>query len=587
MPPTLPPSPSPAGSSPKAFTTRQSLSMRLAPLSALAAAVILIPLGLYANGRVAASLRGQADARLQTVAKRYAALADVVAAGHPEATPDSTLRATLEGVFATGSVSEIGVELADSAGHALITSRGATAGDLQAYAAAVRVRGDTALTLATTRGAERGALAPAHLARWMVLAHETAADADATYRDVRSALVALGAFLFLIMVGIGFAVDRLVNRRIRRPAMELAALAEAVAGGDLTVRVGGVRSTDEIERLGRALSTMVGELARLARALTGSANDTATMSGEITASSEQMSASAAQIAQTAADLSSQSTQMAEAIQTLAASASDLSPLAERMNTGAHEGVARNARLRDLALENRRRMDDSTAALATLTTDVNATAAAVRALVDASQEIRTFVALVQSLARHSKLLALNAAMEAARAGDEGEGFSVVAAEVRRLSAMSADAAERTQHVVAEVLAGVEQSSESMERMASTARDVSRATELGSASFAQLEANVAELESWTASIERTATGTNALVATMSQRLDAIARGTEAFAAAMEQVAAASEEQSASTQEIAASAATMAHAAERMSRLVANLRIGDTRQSGGTAARTSGSF
>jgi methyl-accepting chemotaxis protein len=564
--------------------------MRLAPLSAVAALVILVPLGLLANRQLARSLHGQTDSRLETVARRYAALAQVVAAGRSltaaDVASDSALRTTLRGIFATGSVSEIAVELADSAGHALVASPGASGGDLQAFASAVKSGADSAFTFATTRGAERGALAPANLGRWMVLAHETTADADATYHQLRTTLEVIAALLFLVMVGIGFAVDRLVNERIRRPAMELAALAEAVADGNLTVRVNPVESTDEIERLSRALGTMVAELRRLARALNESAGETSTMSGQITASTEQMSASAAQIAQTASDLSGQSTLMAESIQALADSAGNLAPMAERINAGAHEGVARNARLRELALENRRMLDDSTTALDALAGDVEATAGAVRALVDASQEIRTFVSLVQSLARNSKLLALNAAMEAARAGDHGEGFSVVAAEVRRLSAMSSEAAERTQRVVADVMAGVARSSENMERMASTAREVRRTTEKGSASFTQIEASVAELESWTASIETAATSTNALVGEMTERLDAIARGTEAFAAAMEQVAAGSEEQSASTQEIAAAAGAMAHAAERLASLVANLRIGDARPSGG-AARISGAM
>lgn len=582
MPPTLPPSPTPAGTAPRALVPRATLSMRLVPLSALAAAVILIPLGMLANRRVSASLRAQSDARLVSAARRYAALTQAVLSTRPDATPDlaadSTLRTLLRGIFSTESVGEIAVELTDSAGHALVTSRGASGADVQAFAAATGMAGDSVVGFVTSQGPERGAVATANLGRWEVLAHEPVADADATYREVRTGLIGLEVALFLIMVGVGFGVDRLVNDRIRRPAMELAAVAESVAAGDLTVRVPVVRSTDEIERMGRALASMIGELARLARALTTAAGDTATMSGEITASSEQMSGSAAQIAQTASDLSRQSTQMAESIQTLAASAETLAPVAARMTAGAHEGVARNARLRELARENRARMDAGSAALATLTGDVEATTAAVRALVEASQEIRTFVALVHSLARHSKLLALNAAMEAARAGDEGEGFSVVAGEVRRLSTMSTEAAERTQRVVAGVLSSVEQSSINMERMAVTARDVRRATEQASASFGQLEGNVAELDSWTASIEAAATSTNELVTGMAERLDAISRGTEAFAAAMQQVAAASEEQSASTEQIAAAAGSMAHAAERLARLVANLRIADARRSGG---------
>jgi methyl-accepting chemotaxis protein len=550
--------------------------MRLVPLTAVGAAIILIPLSVVANGLLARSLHLQVDSRLETVAKRYAALAQVVATAHPGGTasvvPDSALQATLDGIFATGSVSEIGVELVDSSGSRLIASSGSQPGDEAALATAVRVGEDSAFTFVTSGGNERGAVATANLDRWVVLAHESARVADTTYRQVRTALAALAVILFLILVAIGYVVDRLVNRRIRGPAMQLATLAEAVAGGNLTVDVEAIESTDEVERLARALGTMVNDLRRLVRALSRSADDTSTMSTEITASSEQMSSSAAQIAQTASDLSAESGTMAVSIQELSASAVQLAPLAERMNAGAHEGVARNARLRDLALENRRLMDDSSAALATLAADVDAGAASVRQLVDASQEIRTFVNLVQSLARNSKLLALNAAMEAARAGDQGEGFSVVAAEVRRLSAMSSEAAERTQRVVAEVLAGVEASSQNTERMAGTARAVRRATEQGSESFAQLEASVAELEAWTAAIESTATGTNTLVSEITGRLAVVARGTESFAAAMQQVAAASEQQSASTQEIAAAAQTMAHAAERVSSLVANLRVSD---------------
>ncbi|MGH7688748.1 MAG: methyl-accepting chemotaxis protein, partial [Gemmatimonadaceae bacterium] len=364
-----------------------------------------------------------------------------------------------------------------------------------------------------------------------------AATAEARLRQVRTALALPAVLLFLILIGIGYAVDRLVNQRIRRPTVQLAVLAEAIAGGDLTVDVPPVDSTDEIERLARALATMVNDLRRLARALNRSADDTSTMSTQITASSEEMSSSAAQIAQTASDLSTESGTMAVVIQELSAAATQLAPLAQRLNAGAHEGIDRNTRLRELALENRRLMDDSTAALANLANDVEAGATAARRLVDASQEIRSFVNLVQSLARNSKLLALNAAMEAARAGDQGEGFSVVAAEVRRLSAMSSDAAERTQQVVAGVLAGVEASSQNSERMAATARAVRRATEQGSASFAQLEASVAELETWTATIDQAATGSNTLVSDISDRLAAVARGTEAFAAALQQVAAAS--------------------------------------------------
>jgi len=178
--------------------------------------------------------------------------------------------------------------------------------------------------------------------------------------------------------------------------------------------------------------------------------------------------------------------------------------------------------------------------------------------------------VQKLARQSKLLALNAAMEAARAGEHGHGFAVVAEEVRRLAAMSSEAAERTEVVVSRVLDGISQSRSSSERTVDTVRSVRVATEEGSRSFGEIEKAVAEAEVWTSSIQRAAQSTNGLSLELRENLDGLSAGTETFAAAMEEVAASSEEQSASTEQIAAAAATLASAAERLGQLVANLRI-----------------
>lgn len=75
---------------------------------------------------------------------------------------------------------------------------------------------------------------------------------------------------------------------------------------------------------------------------------------------------------------------------------------------------------------------------------------------AADEIREFATLVRKMARQSKLLALNAAMEAARAGEQGSGFAVVASEVRRLAKSSTEAADRTDALVADVLARAERS-----------------------------------------------------------------------------------------------------------------------------------
>ncbi|HEV7993392.1 MAG TPA: methyl-accepting chemotaxis protein [Gemmatimonadaceae bacterium] len=420
-------------------------------------------------------------------------------------------------------------------------------------------------------GSERAIDARINRGRWRLLAHQSSSALNSPYRSARGALASAVAVLLVILFGVLVAVHQFLARRISGPATELAVAAEAVAAGDFSVQIAHASADDEIGRLGRAIAAMILELRRLAHALAGSALETTNMSAEITAGSEEMAATAGEIANTASDLSAQATTMAESIASLAQSASSLRELATTLDDGARGGVARNESLRALASENRAGLDASTASLTTLSVDVADSAAAIESLGAASEEIRTFVGLVRKLARQSKLLALNAAMEAARAGEHGEGFAVVASEVRRLAAMSSDAAERTEEIVGGVLSAIQQSRESAARAVTTAEEVRAATARATDSFTEIEMAVVEAEAWTASVEQTSAETSALVENMTARLDSLAAGTESFAAAMEQVAASSQEQSASTQEIAGAAATLASAADRLSKLVANLRLG----------------
>jgi methyl-accepting chemotaxis protein len=479
----------------------------------------------------------------------------------------------LDSVLAQGSNvgTTMRVDLVDSGGKVIASSgRAARFKPLSGFSTVSSQDAGSVFNFSADSIRRRGSVFATNGGRWRVVAHMSLADATRAYSEARWGLL-IGLVLMLVLIVTSLSlIGKFIERRITSPARELAVAAEAVAAGDLSKQITDMGDEDEIGRLARAISAMMLELRRLATALNESAAETGSMTVEITSSSEEMAASAGQIAHTAADLSQQSAVMAGTIQTLAASSEHLVGVASKLDAGAHEGVERNARLRALALENRARLDDSSRSLATLSGDVEASAAAIEQLASASEEVRTFVTLVQKLARQSKLLALNAAMEAARAGEHGHGFAVVAEEVRRLAAMSSDAAERTERVVGEVLRGVAQSRTSSGRTVETVRTVRDATEQGSQSFGQIERAVAEADAWTASIENAVTATGSLVREMRGKLDSLAAGTDSFAAAMEQVAASSEEQSASTEEIAAAAGTLSGAAERLTQLVSNLRL-----------------
>ncbi|HUF25842.1 MAG TPA: methyl-accepting chemotaxis protein [Gemmatimonadaceae bacterium] len=416
----------------------------------------------------------------------------------------------------------------------------------------------------------RAAMQTVQNGRWRLIAHLDHEQTVAQQRQALAALLVVAGGLFVVVAGTLVILARSLTNRVSRPAAELAAAAEAVAAGDLTVEVAPSGSDDEIARLTRATRSMIADLRRLARAITGGAGQTSTLATEITIGSEHMAAAAQEMAAMSSDLSLQSTDMAQTIRQLAEDAGELVAISAGLDAGAEEGVARNSRLRALASDNRQRLDDSARALESLVADAQANVAASEGLTAASEEIRAFVSLVQKIARQSKLLALNAAMEAARAGEQGEGFSVVAGEVRRLSSAAAEGAERTETVVTELLARVAESRASSTRGASTVRDVLEATQQGHASFGHVEGAVAHSETWTASIAEAAHRGSERVQEMQGRIEQLAKGTEAFAAAMQQVAASCQEQSASTQQIAAAAERLTAAAEGLTRIVATFKL-----------------
>jgi methyl-accepting chemotaxis protein len=479
---------------------------------------------------------------------------------------------SLDGALARATSDEVRLDVIDTRGR-VIASSARNAERMKPLAGSDQLPatpGDSIVHFSSGDDSFRAMVSPTNNGAWRVIARIDEPSVLAPLRQARPviaiALIAVLAFLVATL----WVVSRFLDRRISAPVTELASVAEAVAGGDLSAPMIASIADDEVGRLSRATAAMIDDLRRVVSALRDSARETNARAAEITSGSENMAAAAQEMAVTSGELSRQSTEMADAVQRMATDASRLQSIADQLASGAHEGVERNAALAALARENRTRFDASTIALEHLAGDARASADAVKALSEASEEFVAFVTLVQKMAKQSKLLALNAAMEAARAGEHGQGFAVVASEVRRLAANSAEAAQRTEALVRGVLAKVQESKALSARTMDTVIGVLETTQLGMHSFAQVEEAVRGSEEWTASIENAATTSRELVSDVTARLDEVAKATESYASAMEEVAASSEEQSASTEQIAAAASVLSTAAAHMAGLVGGFRL-----------------
>jgi methyl-accepting chemotaxis protein len=373
----------------------------------------------------------------------------------------------------------------------------------------------------------------------------------------------------LTAIAVELSVVFLLIRRVFRPTGLAETVAGRVAQGDLGIPEWASARGDNTG-LTRSINAMLNKLRDLVGTIRQHANDAAAMAEEIAASTQQMTASTQEVASTTGDLTERAAQQALVVRSAAEDAGKILEIAQELAAGAAQSAERNAALARLARGHREQLDVSTKELGRLTDEVDQAAREAEALAAASEEIEKFISQTKAIAKQTHMLALNASIEAARAGDEGKGFSVVAEEVRKLAAQAAHSASSTSDTVQSVLTRVGTARERLIRLGRggmAARDAAHAAAEGLMNVAaDAEAN----DEWTRRISSSAGEVRGLIEGIAGRMREVSAGTEDYAAAAQQIAAAAEELNASTEEISSSANHLADAAERLTGAVGGFRL-----------------
>ena len=265
-------------------------------------------------------------------------------------------------------------------------------------------------------------------------------------------------FTLILMFVIAFAVALIglfIAKRIATPITEIASAAQQVAVGNLTVSVNKT-SNDEIGLLQEATSNMISNLSKMAENISGIAI-------QQSSTSEELATITAQTSQTVAEQQGISEQLATAMQEMGATVNEVAQSTTTTSSAVDT-------IQSKVHESSGKLDDTYQSILSMTEQIQQSEQSVQKVRTDFDQVVNILDVIKGIADQTNLLALNAAIEAARAGEQGRGFAVVADEVRQLAQRTQDSTKEIDSVISTIVTGANSSVDIMSESVNSANYV---------------------------------------------------------------------------------------------------------------------
>ncbi|MEJ5228724.1 MAG: methyl-accepting chemotaxis protein [Pseudothermotoga sp.] len=392
--------------------------------------------------------------------------------------------------------------------------------------------------------------------------------ADEILRNAkRTNYVVIG--LFVLLIAVIAVIVFVVATSISNPITALAHRVNEFDKGDLTTRFE-AKGKDEVAQIAYALSSMatslrstVGDILKVSSSIDSSADDLKDISERLRVSGSNLSNCTIEINQAVQSASQSSKEFIGGVDEVTSSAQNIAKAAQDL-------ASKSEKASDAAREGEKALDVIHESIEDSKTKATFTASVVSELSRNAQNIGEIVNTINSIAEQTNLLALNAAIEAARAGEAGRGFAVVADEIRKLAEQSKVATEKINQILSSIKSGADKASSVTEQTVVAVERVAQESDTVRNSLISVLEQVTEIAKMTDQLAKSSEQQSAATQQMSAAIDTLNSSISNILSRTEELDRVVKQQVQINQQVSSESSQLLELSKTLSELVSRFRI-----------------
>lgn len=391
-------------------------------------------------------------------------------------------------------------------------------------------------------------------------------ESKAIYSDGKVTILIIFGVSMMLSIALALVITRMISLPVQKVSFSL----EQLSSGNLALDDLHVKNRDEIGDLACSFNQMKTNLRQLIRQVSEGAEQVASSSEELLASTEEVTNGASEVAQSIQELATGATAAAQ-------TGEDTSRGMEEAALGIQRIAESSSLVSEAAIDTTKEADSGNKVIHSVVTQMNKisetvgiSANLVKGLGKQSEEIGKITKVITDITSQTNLLALNAAIEAARAGEHGRGFAVVADEVRKLAEQSKESAVQITNLIQQIQEGTGQVIESMDKGTEEVKTGVSLIEDAGVSFGKILSSIQHVTSQIQEISAASEQLSASVQEVTASVEDVSETSKQGAVISQSIAASTEEQLASMEEISAVAESLSRMAQGLHEEVRKFKL-----------------